>query len=71
MVCPAQAVVDSQQWMALHLGVVKLATKKNVIVKGKIFPHQNIQKHTWNSPGGKTLKQMTANKQHMYLIWRD
>jgi hypothetical protein len=45
-------VVDSQQWIALQLGVKK-----------SIFPHKNIQKHTWNSPEGKTPKQMSANEQ--------
>lgn len=43
--------------------VLKSAMQKNVIVKSKIFPHQNIQKHTWTSAYGKTPKQMWANEQ--------
>jgi hypothetical protein len=35
--------------------VVNLATSKNLIVKGKMFPHHNIHKNTWTSPVGKSI----------------
>jgi hypothetical protein len=34
--------------------VVNFATSKNLIVKCTMFPHRNIHKYTWASPGGKT-----------------
>jgi hypothetical protein len=34
--------------------IVNFATSKNLIVKNMMFPHQNINKHTWNSPDGRT-----------------
>jgi len=33
--------------------IVNFATSKN-LVKGTMFPHQNIHKYTWTSPNGKT-----------------
>jgi hypothetical protein len=32
--------------------VVNFETSKNLIVKSTIFPHSDIQKHTWTSPDG-------------------
>jgi hypothetical protein len=34
--------------------VVNFATSENLIVKSTMFPHRNIHKFTWTSPGGKT-----------------
>ena len=34
--------------------LVSFATSKNLVVKSKMFPHQNIHKYTWTSPDGKT-----------------
>ena len=34
--------------------IVTLATSKNLVVKSMMFPHQNIHKHSWTSPDGKT-----------------
>jgi len=33
---------------------INFATSKNLVVKGKIIPHRNIQKYTWTSRDGKT-----------------
>jgi hypothetical protein len=38
--------------------VVNFATSKNLIVKSTMFPHLNIHKHTWRSPGGNTHNQI-------------
>jgi hypothetical protein len=37
--------------------VVNFATLKNLIVKSTTFPHHDIHKHTWTSPGGVTHNQ--------------
>jgi len=38
---------------------VTLAKSKNLVVKNMMFPpHQNIQKHSWTSPDGKTHNQV-------------
>jgi hypothetical protein len=37
--------------------VVNFATSKNLIFKSTMFPHRNINKHTWTSPDGKTHNQ--------------
>ena len=34
--------------------LVNFATSKNLVVKSTMFLHQNIHKHTWTSPDGKT-----------------
>jgi len=38
--------------------IVKFATTKNLVAKSTMFPHRNIQTYTWNSPDGKTHKQI-------------
>jgi hypothetical protein len=38
--------------------VVNFATSKNLIVKRTKFPHRNIHKFTWTSPGGKRHNQI-------------
>jgi hypothetical protein len=38
--------------------VVNFETSKDVIVKNTTFPHRNILKHTWTSPGGVTHNQI-------------
>jgi hypothetical protein len=37
--------------------IVNFAASKNLVVKSTKFPHQNIHKHTWISPDGKTHSQ--------------
>ena len=37
---------------------VNFATSKNLVVKSMMFPHRDIQKHTWTSPDGKTHNQI-------------
>ena len=37
---------------------VNFATSKNLDVKSTMFPHLNIHKYTWTSPGGKTHNQI-------------
>ena len=37
--------------------IVDFATSKN-LVKSTMFPHRDIHKHTWASPGGKTHNQI-------------
>jgi hypothetical protein len=37
---------------------VNFATSKNLIVKSTMFPHCNIRKYTWTSPGGNTHNQI-------------
>jgi hypothetical protein len=34
--------------------VVNFGISKNLITKGRMFPHQNIHKYFWTSPDGKT-----------------
>ena len=38
--------------------LVNFATSKNLVVTSTMFPHQNIHKHTWTSPDGKTHNQI-------------
>jgi exonuclease III len=38
--------------------VVNFATSKNLVVKSTMFPHRNIHKYTWTTPGGKTHDQI-------------
>jgi endonuclease/exonuclease/phosphatase family metal-dependent hydrolase len=38
--------------------LVNFAISKNLIVKSTMFPHRNIHKYTWTSPGGKTHNQI-------------
>jgi len=38
--------------------IVNFATSQNLVVTSTIFPHRNIHKCTWNSPDGKTHKQI-------------
>jgi hypothetical protein len=38
--------------------VVNFATSKNLRVKSTMFPHSNIHKYSWMSPGGKTYNQI-------------
>jgi exonuclease III len=38
--------------------LVNAATSKNLRVKSTVFPHRNIHKYTWTSPGGKTHNQI-------------
>jgi len=38
--------------------LVNFATSKNLVVKSTMFPHRNIHKYTWTSPGGKTHNQI-------------
>jgi hypothetical protein len=38
--------------------IVKFTTTKNLVVKSKVFPHQNIHKNIWTSPDGKTGNQI-------------
>jgi hypothetical protein len=40
------------------LRVVNFTTSKNIFVKSTMFPHRNIHKYTWTSPGGKTHNQI-------------
>jgi hypothetical protein len=37
--------------------IVNFATPKNLVVKSRKFPHQNIYKHTWTSPDGNAHSQ--------------
>jgi len=37
--------------------IVNFATSKNLVVKSKMVPHQNIHKYTWTSPDEKTHNQ--------------
>ena len=34
--------------------IVNFAISKNLVVKSTMFPLNNMHKHTWNSPKGKT-----------------
>jgi hypothetical protein len=51
---------------------VNFATSKNLIVKSTTFPHQNIHKHTWTSPGGVTHNQidhvLIDKRQHSNIL---
>jgi hypothetical protein len=38
--------------------LVNFATSKNLVVKSTMFPHRNIHKYTWTSPGGKAHNQI-------------
>jgi hypothetical protein len=38
--------------------VVNFGTSKNLVVKSTMFPHCDIHKYTWTSPGGKTHNQI-------------
>jgi hypothetical protein len=38
--------------------VVNFATSRNLIVRNIMFPHCNIHKFTWTSPGGKSHNQI-------------
>jgi len=38
--------------------IVNFATTKNLVVKSTMFPHPNIHKYTWTSPGGKAHDQI-------------
>jgi hypothetical protein len=38
--------------------VVNFATSKNLRVRSTMFPHRNIHKYIWTSPGGKTHNQI-------------
>jgi len=38
--------------------LVNFATSKNLVVNSMMFPHRNIHKYTWTSPGGKTHNQI-------------
>jgi endonuclease/exonuclease/phosphatase family metal-dependent hydrolase len=38
--------------------VENYATSKDLVFKSTMFPHQNIHKHTWTSPDGKTHNQI-------------
>jgi hypothetical protein len=38
--------------------LVNFATSENLVVKSTMFPHRNIQNHTWTSPDGKTHNQI-------------
>jgi hypothetical protein len=38
--------------------LVHFATSKNLRVKSSMFPHRNIYKYTWTSPGGKPHNQI-------------
>jgi hypothetical protein len=40
------------------IGVVNLATSKNLVFKSTIFCHRKIHKHTWTTPEGKTHSQI-------------
>ena len=37
--------------------IVNFATSKNIVVKSTMFPHRNIHKCTWTSPGGQAHNQ--------------
>jgi hypothetical protein len=39
--------------------LVNFATSKNLRVKSTVFPHRNIHKYTWMSPGGKPTIRLT------------
>ena len=40
------------------VGIINIATSKNLVVKSTMFQHQNIHKYTWTSPDGKTHNQI-------------
>jgi hypothetical protein len=44
------------------------ATSKNLVVKGKMFPQQNIHKYNWTSPDGKTHYQI--DRVLIYRSWK-
>jgi hypothetical protein len=45
--------------MRVHIKLVMIMelTTKNLLVRSATFPHYNIHKYTWNSPGGKAHNQ--------------
>ena len=38
--------------------IVNFVISKNRVAKSTMFPHRNIYKYTWTSPGGKTHNQI-------------
>jgi len=38
--------------------IINFATSKKILVKSMMFHHQNIHKHSWTSPDGKTHSQV-------------
>jgi hypothetical protein len=40
------------------VGIVNFATSKNLVVKGMLFLHQNINKYMWTCPDGKIHNQI-------------
>ena len=40
------------------VGIINFATSKSLVVKSRMFPHQNIHKCTWSSLVGKTHDQI-------------
>jgi hypothetical protein len=42
----------------IEVMITFFAASKNLVVKGKMFPQQNIHNYTWTSPTGKTHNQI-------------
>jgi len=38
--------------------IANFATSKSLLVNSTMFPHRNINKYTWTSPGGRTHNQI-------------
>jgi hypothetical protein len=52
--------------------VVNFSTSKNLILKSTTFPHRDIHKHTWTSPGEVTYNQidhvMIGKRRHSNIL---
>jgi len=48
--------------------IVNFATSKNLVVKGTMFPHQNIHKYTWTSCDGKIDHILIYTRWHLSIL---